>query len=47
MVGYSTLEPTVPDVFNTAGNLVKAAMVVAICYAFLLRLTLWNPQVFS
>ena len=32
--------------YNTAGNLVKAAMVVAICYAFLLRLTLWNPQVF-
>jgi 4-hydroxybenzoate polyprenyltransferase len=29
--------------FNTAGNLMKVAMVVAIAYAFLLPHTLWNP----
>lgn len=33
--------------YNTAGNLVKLAMVLAIGYAFLLRLTLWNPVQFS
>lgn len=32
--------------YNTAGNLVKVAMVLAICYAFLLRLTLWDPAQF-
>ena len=32
--------------YNTAGNLVKVAMVLAICYAFLLHLTLWNPAQF-
>lgn len=29
--------------YNTAGNLVKLAMVVAICYGFLMHLTIWNP----
>ncbi len=33
--------------YNTAGDLVKVAMVLAICYAFLMRLTLWNPVHFS
>ena len=30
--------------FNTAGNLVKVAMVVAVAYAFLMNRTLWNPS---
>ena len=29
--------------YNTAGALVKVAMVIAICYAFLMHLTIWNP----
>ena len=33
--------------YNTAGHLVKLAMVVAIGYAFLLKMTLWNPVHFS
>ncbi len=33
--------------YNTAGNLVKLAMVVAICYAFLMHMTIWNPALLS
>ncbi len=29
--------------FNTAGNLMKVAMVVAVAYAFLMHRTIWNP----